>query len=95
MAQSLGLKKYTEKTQFPYAYLFIVLFTELQAAAFHHPYFRTYTLQEMRNQKLDGRMRGFMTVENFHLNRKWAYKSIKQQMRILHDRLSRISNEYN
>jgi hypothetical protein len=31
----------------------------------------------MRNQKLDGRMRGFMTVENFHLNRKWAYKAIK------------------
>ena len=36
-----------------------------------------------------------MTVENFHLNRKWAYKAIKQQMMILHDRLTRITDEYN
>ena len=36
-----------------------------------------------------------MSVENFHLNRKWAYKSIKQQMCILHDRLKRITEEYN
>ena len=49
----------------------------------------------MQNEKLDGRMRGFMTVENFHLNRKWAYKAIKQQMSILHDRLERIMEEYN
>ena len=94
VAQSIGLKKYTTEGYFPTAYLLIVLFTEIQAAAFHHPYFRTYTLQEMQNQKLDGRMRGFMTVENFHLNRKWAYKAIKQQMSILHDRLERIMDDY-
>ena len=35
-----------------------------------------------------------MTVENFHLNRKWAYKAIKQQMSILHDRLERIMEDY-
>lgn len=77
LAQSIGLKKYTHEMQFPTAYLLIVLFTEIQAAAFHHPYFKSYTLQNMQNEKLDGRMRGFMTVENFHLNRKWAYKAIK------------------
>ena len=49
----------------------------------------------MKNEKLDGRMRGFMTVENFHLNRRWAYQAIKQQMKILHDRLERTTNEYN
>jgi len=49
----------------------------------------------MKNEKLDGRMRGFMTVENFHLNRRWAYQAIKQQMRILHDRLNRVTEEYN
>lgn len=52
-------------------------------------------MQDMKNEKLDGRMRGFMTVENFHLNRRWAYSAIKQQMRILHDRLKRITDEYN
>ena len=77
IAQAIGLRKYTEESQFPWGYLMIVFFTEIQFAAFHHPYFRTYTLQEMRNQKLDGRMRGFMTVEQFHLSRKWAYKAIK------------------
>lgn len=49
MAQSVGLKKYTERGQFPWAYLLIVLFTEVQAALFHHPFFRAYTLQAMRN----------------------------------------------
>ena len=80
VAQSVGLKKYTTQNAFPLAYLVIVLFTEVQVAVFNHPYFQTYTLQEMKNEKLDGRMRGFMTVENFHLNRKWAYKAIRQQM---------------
>ena len=78
LSQSLGLKKYTEASQFPWTYLLILLFTELQEAAFHHPYFGAYTLQEMRNQKLDARMRAFMTVENYHLGRKWAYQAIKQ-----------------
>ena len=77
LAQSIGLKKYTEKSAFPYAYVLIVLFTEIQVAAFNHPYFKVYTMQEMKNEKLDGRMRGFMTVENFHLNRRWAYQAIK------------------
>ena len=48
----------------------------------------------MKNEKLDGRMRGFMLVESFHLNRKWAYKAIRQQISILHDRLMRITKEY-
>ena len=40
-------------------------------------------------------MRGSMTVENYHLNCKWAYKAIKQQIQILHDRLLRVTKEYN
>lgn len=39
LAQSIGLKKYTEKSAFPYAYVLIALCTEIQVAAFHHPYF--------------------------------------------------------
>ena len=48
----------------------------------------------MKNEKLDGRMRGFMLVERFHLDRKRAYKAIRQQISILHDRLMRITKEY-
>jgi len=44
LSQSIGLKKYTAQSGFPYAYVLIVLFTEIQVAAFHHPYFKTYTL---------------------------------------------------
>jgi len=39
VAQSLGLKKYTEASQFPWAYLLIILVTEIQSFAFNHPYF--------------------------------------------------------
>jgi hypothetical protein len=35
-----------------------------------------------------------MEVENFHLHTKWAYKAIKQQILILHDRLLRICDQY-
>ena len=42
LAQSIGLKKYTEQSSFPYAYVLIVLFTEIQVAAFNHPYFKVY-----------------------------------------------------
>ena len=48
----------------------------------------------MENEKLDGKMRGFMIVERFHLNRLWAYKAIRQQIQILSDRLMRITKEY-
>ena len=48
----------------------------------------------MKNEKLDGRMRGFMLVERFHLDRQRAYKAIRQQISILHDRLMRITKEY-
>jgi len=62
----------------PYSFLFIVLTTEIQAWAFHHPYFKAYVLRRLENTKLDSRLRGFMMVERFHLSRKWAYKAIKQ-----------------
>ena len=35
-----------------------------------------------------------MLVERFHLDRKRAYKAIRQQISILHDRLMRITKEY-
>ena len=38
-AQSIGLKKYTEASEFPWSYILIVLFTEIQYTAFNHPYF--------------------------------------------------------
>jgi hypothetical protein len=55
----------------------IILITEIQCWAFSHPYFKAYVLRTMKNEKLDGKMRGFMHVEKFHLHRKWAYKSIR------------------
>ena len=58
--------------------MIIFLTTEIQNWAFHHPYFKAYVLQRMENEKLDGKMRGFMMVERFHLNRLWAYKAIRQ-----------------
>ena len=48
----------------------------------------------MQNEKLDGKMRGFMMVERFHLNRLWSYKAIRQQIQILSDKLLRIRKEY-
>ena len=71
------------------------MITEVQNWAFNHPYFRAYVLQGMQNEKLDSKMRGFMHVEKFHLHRKWAYKAIRAQISILHNRLLRITKEYN
>ena len=77
VAQSIGLPKFA-RSGVPLSFVLIILTTEIQNWAFHHPYFRAYVLQRMKNEKLDGRMRGFMHVERFHLNRKWAYKAIRQ-----------------
>lgn len=92
LAQSIGLQKFK---RVPLGFLIIVLITEIQCWAFSHPYFKTYVLGSIRHEKLDGKMRGFMHVEKFHLARKWAYKSIRAQIAILHNRLMRITKEYN
>jgi len=51
-------------------------------------------LKNLQQEKLDSKMRGFMQVEKFHLHRKWAYKSIRAQIAVLHNRLMRITKEY-
>jgi hypothetical protein len=79
IASSFGLSKFAN-SGIPLSFVMIFLATEIQNWAFHHPYFRAYVLQRMENEKLDGRMRGFMMVERFHLNRLWAYKAIRQQI---------------
>jgi hypothetical protein len=39
----------------------------------------------------DGKVRGFMYVERFHLTRKWAYRALKEEIKILHKILLRLN----
>ena len=41
-------------------------------------------------REIDGKLRAFMYVEKVHLEKLWAYKAIKEEIRILHQRLVRI-----
>ena len=66
--------------------------TELQTYLFMHPYFRVYVLGHLhRERTLEGKLRAFRFVEKVHLDRRWAYKSIKEEIKILHSRLVRIT----
>lgn len=63
----------------------MVLFTEIQNYIFHHPYFKTYVIEHMKLEKeTDGKMRGFMYVEKIHLKTFWSYKTITEEIKILH-----------
>jgi hypothetical protein len=42
------------------------------------------------DSETDGKLRGFMYVERCHLHRLWSYKSIKEEIKILHHKLLRI-----
>jgi len=47
----------------------------------------------MKEEKeTDGKLRAFMFVERAHLSTLWAYKAIKEEIKILHFRLVRINN---
>ena len=42
---------------------------------------------------IDRKMKAFLFVEQQHLNTLWAYKAIKEEIRILHQRLLRITQQ--
>lgn len=91
---SLGFKKLDRNTSnfdlLPF--IVLVLLTELQNYIFSHPYFKVYVLEHMLiERRTDGKFRAFMFVENTHLNTLWQYKGIKEEIKILHSRLLRIT----
>jgi hypothetical protein len=88
--RSLGLSKLYRDLQLPL--ILLVLATELQTYLFLHPYFRTYILGHQHHERaLTGKLRAFLYVQRTHLQRLWAYKSIKEEIKILHSRLMRIT----
>jgi hypothetical protein len=57
-----------------------------------HPYFQVYILGHLkRERESDGKLRAFLFVERVHLERLWSYKAIKEEIKILHSRLVRIT----
>jgi hypothetical protein len=59
---------------------------------FHHPYFQFYVLQHLKKDlKTNAKLRAFMFVEHSHLQILWAFKAIKEEIGILHQRLVRIT----
>ena len=71
----------------------MIIFTEIQNHLFNHSYFAAYIIANIKNEKkTDGRLRAFMFVERQHLNILWSYKAIKEEIKILHERLERINN---
>jgi hypothetical protein len=90
LMRSLGLSKLYRDLQLPL--ILLVLATELQTYLFLHPYFRTYILGHQHQERaLTGKLRAFLYVQRTHLQRLWAYKSIKEEIKILHSRLMRIT----
>jgi hypothetical protein len=88
--RSLGLSKLYRDLQLPL--ILLILATELQTYLFLHPYFRTYILGHQHQERaLSGKLRAFLYVQRTHLQRLWAYKSIKEEIKILHSRLLRIT----
>ena len=72
----------------------MVIFTEIQNHIFYHPYFQEYVLKHMTTEKeTDGQLRAFMFVERTHLRRLWAYKAIKEEIKILRHKLIRINKD--
>ena len=45
----------------------------------------------LRERQIDGKLRAYEYVQRTHLNTFWAYKAIKEEIRILHSRLVRIT----
>ncbi len=41
----------------------------------------------------DGKVRAFMYCERFHLSRQWAYRAIKEEIKILHKILLRLNDK--
>jgi hypothetical protein len=41
----------------------------------------------------DGKVRAFMFVERFHLQRLWNYKAIKEEVKLLHKILLRLNDQ--
>jgi hypothetical protein len=41
----------------------------------------------------DGKVRAFMYCERFHLTRLWAYRAIKEEIKILHKILLRLNDQ--
>ena len=89
VVKSIGLSKiYGIEVSF----IVLVLVTEVQNYMFQHPYFRVYVVKHMQEEKqTDGKLRAFMFVERTHLRVLWAYKVIKEEIKVLHQRLLRIT----
>jgi hypothetical protein len=47
------------------------------------------------DEESDGKVRGFMYVERFHLMRQWAYRALKEEIKILHNILNRMNEQVN
>lgn len=90
LLRSLGLSKLYRDLQLPL--ILLILVTEVQTYLFMHPYFQVYILGHMlRERETDGKLRAFRFVERVHLERLWSYKAIKEEIKILHSRLVRIT----
>jgi hypothetical protein len=91
LSHSIGLLKQNSVNM---TFLFIFFFTEVQQQIFMHPHFKEYVVKHMILEKeSDGKVRAFMFVERFHLTRLWAYKAIKEEIKILHTILLRLNNQ--
>jgi len=74
-------------------FLGLFFITEIQYQIFVHPHFKEYVVKHMVLEKeSDGKVRAFMYVERFHLNRLWAYRAIKEEIKILHKILVRLND---
>jgi hypothetical protein len=75
-------------------FLLLFFLTEAQHQIFQHPHFKEYVVKHMILEKeSDGKVRAFMYCERFHLTRLWAYRAIKEEIKILHKILLRLNDQ--
>lgn len=87
--KSIGLAKFAG-SGFPIGYLCIVVFTEIQLWIFNHPYFQVYVIQRIEKERKNYKMRAFLYVQQFHLNREWSYQSNNEKISVLGNRLENL-----
>jgi len=91
LMSSLGLMK---QNYINMTFLFLFFLTEAQHQIFQHPHFKEYVVKHMILEKESHcKVRAFMYVERHHLTKLWAYRAIKEEIKILHKILLRLNDQ--
>ncbi|TNV87609.1 hypothetical protein FGO68_gene11570 [Halteria grandinella] len=88
---SIGLQK-LESSSISWALIMLILITEVQHSLLSHPYYLLIKVPEWKEaKKYDQYMRVIKYIEHTHLQKLWSFKAIKEEIKILHSRLIRIT----